>query len=128
MHAHILGFIRYCKYLLIVCVVLPAGRIMIAATAVTVTVGKKTALAGGRMTTSVLIHTLSVSCTHASSHRCLPLSHFFLISSYLSLLFQCFLCLEIFHFSCKTLNPCIFKAYCSPVFSLAFVLFSLVCV
>ena len=33
------------------CVSLPAGRIMIATTAVTVTVGKKTAIAGGKKTT-----------------------------------------------------------------------------
>lgn len=33
------------------CVSLPAGRIVIATTAVTVTVGKKTAIAGGKETT-----------------------------------------------------------------------------
>lgn len=33
-----------------VCAALPAGRIVIATTAITVTVGKKTAIAGGRMT------------------------------------------------------------------------------
>lgn len=32
-----------------VCAALPAGRIVIATTAITVTVGKKTAIAGGRM-------------------------------------------------------------------------------
>lgn len=35
---------------------LPAGRIVIATTAVTVTVGKKTAIAGGKETTFVCLH------------------------------------------------------------------------
>lgn len=42
--------------LLTFCVALPAGRIVIATTAVTVTVGKKTAIAGGKETTFVCVH------------------------------------------------------------------------
>lgn len=51
-------------FLLIVCLALPAGRIVIATTAVTVTVGTKTAIAGGRMTIFIYIHTVTLCLLH----------------------------------------------------------------